>query len=310
MLFILFNNGAYLDIKLYINPVSWRNVYLNNLHEWILSAFCMLCAHLSSLKQSGRFLHGTKRGRCCCRFNDITVAVCSSEHTAQLVKSRRLQHDYVIMIIFIKLSQILSISFTSQIPFGPYRRFQLESPHMYYMILGTCLLTYLLQFSRGDMKPWTVLKTPPQHYYAHSFLVKLCMLTTLKYYSVHSIVECCTNDIITRISIQTAGLAFGGTGLCSYRVRGVDGIGAEHLTVESYTVFISQHSQQSLRKVSFGWITHTNIKFIKNNQKVGWLPTVILTIIWYSITHSLFHSRLKTFLLCKSFPLQPFLSST
>jgi len=26
-----------------------------------------------------------------------------------------------------------------------------------------------------------------------------------------------------------------------------------------------------------------------------YLPTVILTIIWYSITHSLFHSRIKTF---------------
>jgi len=38
-----------------------------------------------------------------------------------------------------------------------------------------------------------------------------------------------------------------------------------------------------------------------------YLPTVILTIIWYSITHSLFHSRLKTFLFCESFPLQPFL---
>jgi len=38
-----------------------------------------------------------------------------------------------------------------------------------------------------------------------------------------------------------------------------------------------------------------------------YLPTVIHTIIWYSITHSLFHSRLKTFLFCKSFPLQPFL---
>jgi len=36
-------------------------------------------------------------------------------------------------------------------------------------------------------------------------------------------------------------------------------------------------------------------------------PTFILTIIWYSITHSLFHSKLKTFLFCKSFPLQPFL---
>jgi len=31
-------------------------------------------------------------------------------------------------------------------------------------------------------------------------------------------------------------VAFGGTGLCSYRVRGVDGSCAKHLTVESYTV--------------------------------------------------------------------------
>ena len=40
-----------------------------------------------------------------------------------------------------------------------------------------------------------------------------------------------------------------------------------------------------------------------------YLPTVILTVIWYSITHSLFLSRLKTLFLYKSFPLQPFLSS-
>ena len=38
-----------------------------------------------------------------------------------------------------------------------------------------------------------------------------------------------------------------------------------------------------------------------------YLPTVILTVLWYSITHSLFLSWLKTFLLCKSFQLQPFL---
>jgi len=51
-----------------------------------------------------------------------------------------------------------------------------------------------------------------------------------------SLVECSNNHTITRIRIQTAGLAFGGTGLCSYRVRGVDCSCAEHLTVESYTV--------------------------------------------------------------------------
>ena len=87
-----------------------------------------------------------------------------------------------------------------------------------------------------------------------------------------------SNHIITRISIQTARLAFGGTGLCTYRVGGVDGICAdsEHLTVESYTVFICQQS-----------------------YLLG-IP---------SPTHC-FHPRLETFLLCKSFPLQPFLSST
>ena len=31
---------------------------------------------------------------------------------------------------------------------------------------------------------------------------------------------------------------FGGTGLCSYRVNGVDGSCAKHLTVESYAVFM------------------------------------------------------------------------
>ena len=89
-----------------------------------------------------------------------------------------------------------------------------------------------------------------------------------------SLVECYSNHIITRISIQTAGLAFSGTGLCTYRVRGVDGSCAEHLTVESYTVFICQQSY---------------------------------LLFWYSITLSLFHSRLKTFLFCKSFPPQTFL---
>ena len=86
----------------------------------------------------------------------------------------------------------------------------------------------------------------------------------------------CYSNHITWISIQTTGLAFGGTGLCTYRVRGVDGSCAEHLTVESYTVFICQQSYLLL----------------------GLRGTP-------SPTH--FHSRLKTFLFCKSFPPQPFL---
>jgi len=44
------------------------------------------------------------------------------------------------------------------------------------------------------------------------------------------------HHITTRISIQAAGLAFVRTGLCSYRVIGVDGSCAKHLTVEAYTV--------------------------------------------------------------------------
>ena len=83
------------------------------------------------------------------------------------------------------------------------------------------------------------------------------------------IVECYTNHIITPVIIHTAGLAFGGTGLCSYRVRGVDGSCAKHLTVESYTVVM--------------------------------LLTFILIIM--SIPSPLtLHSRLKTLLFCKSFP--------
>ena len=57
-----------------------------------------------------------------------------------------------------------------------------------------------------------------------------------------SLVDCYSNHITTRISIQTAGLAFGGTGLCSCRARGVDGSCAKHLTVESYTVIYAANS--------------------------------------------------------------------
>ena len=56
-------------------------------------------------------------------------------------------------------------------------------------------------------------------------------------------------------------------------VRGVGGSCAEHFTVESYTIIISLQSY-------FYY--------------------------WYSITHSLFHSRLKSFLFCKSSRPQPF----
>ena len=44
------------------------------------------------------------------------------------------------------------------------------------------------------------------------------------------------------VILTSSGLACGGTGLCSYRVRGVDDSCAEHLTVESYTIIICQQS--------------------------------------------------------------------
>jgi len=95
--------------------------------------------------------------------------------------------------------------------------------------------------------------------------------------SVASVVECYrpSNHIITRISIQTAGLAFGGSGLCFYSIRGDDGSCAKHLTVESYTV-VTRHAAN----------IHTYYYS-------------------YSINLSLLHSRLKTLLFCKSFPPQP-----
>ena len=48
----------------------------------------------------------------------------------------------------------------------------------------------------------------------------------------------CIHITTSIISIQTAGIALGGTGLCSYRVRGVDGSCTKRLTVESYTVVV------------------------------------------------------------------------
>ena len=74
-------------------------------------------------------------------------------------------------------------------------------------------------------------------------------------------------DVI-EFSIHTAELSFDGTGLCSYRVRGVDGSCTKHLTVESYMVICASNSY-----------TYYYLFFI---------------------THSLFHSRLETFFFCKS----------
>ena len=56
--------------------------------------------------------------------------------------------------------------------------------------------------------------------------------------SPYSITERRVPELIQVLRSQPAG----GTGLCSYRVRGVDGSCTEHLTVESYMVFICKQS--------------------------------------------------------------------
>jgi len=61
--------------------------------------------------------------------------------------------------------------------------------------------------------------------------------------SPYSISEPTVLEAIPVLGSQHAGdVSHKPIGLCSYRVRGVDGICAEHLTVESYTVFICQQS--------------------------------------------------------------------
>jgi len=58
----------------------------------------------------------------------------------------------------------------------------------------------------------------------------------------------CTRDANNRVALlrQRSVLRLNSqtksTGLCSYRVRGVGGSRAEHLTVESYTIIISLQS--------------------------------------------------------------------
>jgi len=49
-------------------------------------------------------------------------------------------------------------------------------------------------------------------------------------------------SVTSRCSTTARLWRYGGTGLCSYRVRGVDISCEQHLTVESYTVIIFQQS--------------------------------------------------------------------
>jgi len=61
-------------------------------------------------------------------------------------------------------------------------------------------------------------------------------------------------EITSRISIQTAGLAFG-----RHRVKGVDGSCAKHLTVESYTVVMLLTVILIIIIISFPPINHSFI---------------------------------------------------
>ena len=61
----------------------------------------------------------------------------------------------------------------------------------------------------------------------------------------------------TRIRIQTAGLEFGGTGLCSCCVRGVDVSCTKSLTVESYMVIYASNSY-----TYYYWFSSPTLSFI------------------------------------------------
>ena len=79
----------------------------------------------------------------------------------------------------------------------------------------------------GWYTPYTRVYPPPNSTTANETDKMQCRLVAL---------------LTIRICIQTAGLAFGGTGLCSYRVRGVDGSCAKHLTVESVIYAANSHT--------------------------------------------------------------------
>ena len=60
----------------------------------------------------------------------------------------------------------------------------------------------------------------------------------LRLLSMSSASRIVCSELHDRIRIPTAGLAFGGTGRCPYRVRGVDSSCAKHLALESYAVIM------------------------------------------------------------------------
>jgi len=64
-------------------------------------------------------------------------------------------------------------------------------------------------------------------------------------------------------SVACERLAFGGTGLCSYCVRGVDGSCAKHLTVECYMVIYAALLPVILIIISFPSLTHSFIPSLK-----------------------------------------------
>jgi len=88
-------------------------------------------------------------------------------------------------------------------------------------------------------------------------------------------VECYSNHTVTQISIETAGLAFGGTGLCSYRVSGVDGSCAEHLTVESYTVIYVASSHNSFPSPTHSFAPDLKPSFSANPSHTAAFPFLL-----------------------------------
>jgi len=110
-------------------------------------------------------------------------------------------------------------------------------------------------------------------------------------FRIHSFSNCSDNNKLSGVSVSVAYES----------VYGRFHVQASQFNVRLFSCFRLLYFCPSMYCLLFGRAFNCRILYGL------YLLTIILTMIWYSITHSLFHSWLKTFLFCKSYPPQPFL---
>ena len=119
------------------------------------------------------------------------------------------------------------------------------------MVTDPCTVIVVLINTRSQLTNWTDPVTRRAHWSA--LLIHFLPIGCIVYWLFNDTSEhicfyflvCLFSMLVvltTGIRIQTVGLAFGGTGLCSGRVRGVDGSCAKHLTLESYMIIYASNS--------------------------------------------------------------------